>query len=436
MKWISTTLLLTLLSLVSFGQDTLSLSKSQISEKLLNKNLQLKINEQELKSAKADFDQSNAVFMPNISVSHTAITTTNPLMAFGSKLNQEILTASDFNPALLNNPNRTTDFATKLEVQQPLINVDGWYGRQAAKAKMQAYQLQNDRSKEYLQLEANKAFMQLQLAYKAVEVLQKANETAKASLKLMSDYYQQGLIQKSDLLAVDLRVNEVKNQLQYAKSNVQNASDDLALLLGEKLNQQVYKPTEALDTAIVTLSVSAEPVLSSRKDLQAMKLSVLAYQKMYQSAKFNFLPRINAFGAYELHDRQLFGTQANGYLLGVQLSWNIFDGYKTIAKSQKAKADYQKINDQQQQYLENSELEFRKTNRQLQDAANKVELANLSKEQAFEAYRIRSNRFKQGLEKPTDLLQSETQFYQKELEQLQAVFEYNFTKEYLQFLTK
>lgn len=436
MKWISTTLLLTLLSLVSFGQDTLSLSKSQISEKLLNNNLQLKINEQDLKSAKADYDQSNAVFMPNISVSHTAITTTNPLMAFGSKLNQEILTAADFNPALLNNPNRTSDFATKFEVQQPLINVDGWYGRQAAKAKMQAYQMQNDRSKEYLQLEADKAFMQLQLAYKAVEVLKKANETAKASLKLMSDYYRQGLIQKSDLLAVELRVNEVKNQLQYAKSNVQNASDYLALLLGEKLNQQVYKPAEALDTAIVTLSVNAEPVLSNRKDLQAMKLSVLAYQKMYQSAKFNFLPRINAFGAYELHDRQLFGTKANGYLLGVQLSWNIFDGYKTIAKSQKAKADYQKMNDQQQQYLENSQLEYRKTNRQLQDAANKVELANLSKEQAFEAYRIRSNRFKQGLEKATDLLQSETQFYQKELEQLQAVFEYNFTKEYLQFLTK
>jgi hypothetical protein len=33
-------------------------------------------------------------------------------------------------------------------------------------------------------------------------------------------------------------------------------------------------------------------------------------------------------------------------------------------------------------------------------------------------------------------LQSETQMIQKELEQLQAVFEYNFTKQYLQFLTK
>ncbi|MHB1179795.1 MAG: hypothetical protein ACYCZO_15875, partial [Daejeonella sp.] len=36
----------------------------------------------------------------------------------------------------------------------------------------------------------------------------------------------------------------------------------------------------------------------------------------------------------------------------------------------------------------------------------------------------------------SDLLTSETQMFQKELEYLQAVFEYNFTQQYLQFLTK
>ncbi len=56
-------------------------------------------------------------------------------------------------------------------------------------------------------------------------------------------------------------------------------------------------------------------------------------------------------------------------------------------------------------------------------------------EQSQEAFRIRQNRFTQGLEKTTDLLMAETQMAQKELEYLQAVFEYNFTKQYLQFLT-
>ena len=77
-----------------------------------------------------------------------------------------------------------------------------------------------------------------------------------------------------------------------------------------------------------------------------------------------------------------------------------------------------------------------KTNRQLKDSENKVGLAQLALQQSEEAYRIRNNRFQQGLEKTSDLLQAATQMSQKELELLQAVFEYNITKEYLQFLTK
>ncbi|HRA71798.1 MAG TPA: TolC family protein, partial [Flavobacterium sp.] len=149
------------ISALGFGQDTLTISKKDIVQKANDKNLQLQIANQAFKSAQADYRQSNALFLPSITASHTAISTTNPLMAFGSKLNQEVLTASDFNPGLLNDPAATQNYATKIEVLQPLINVDGLYGRQAAKSKMEAFQLQTERTGEYLALEVNKSFMQL-----------------------------------------------------------------------------------------------------------------------------------------------------------------------------------------------------------------------------------------------------------------------------------
>ena len=46
---------------------------------------------------------------------------------------------------------------------------------------MDAYALQTERTKEYLELEVNKAFMELQLGYKAVKVLEKANKTGDAN---------------------------------------------------------------------------------------------------------------------------------------------------------------------------------------------------------------------------------------------------------------
>jgi outer membrane protein TolC len=437
MKKINLLLLLGIISIsaLGFSQDTLTISRKDIWQKASDNNLQVKIANQEFKSAQADYRQSNSLFLPSISASHTAISTTNPLMAFGSKLNQEILTASDFNPALLNNPDVTQNYATKIEVLQPLINVDGIYGRQAAKSKMEAFQLRTERSTEYLELEVNKSFMQLQLSYKAVRVLEKASATADANLKLIDNYFTQGILQKTDLLSVQVRVNEIKNQLQYAKSNVQNASDYLAFLMNEDNTNKVYKPLEELENSIAVVNINTT-LSNNRKDIQAMDKSSEAYAKMLQSSKMNFLPRLNAFGSYELYDDTLFGTSAQGYLVGAQLSWTVFDGYKSIGKMEKARADFQKSEVENQQYKAQSQLELNKTNRQLKDAENKVNLSRLALEQSQESYRIRSNRFTQGLEKTTDLLQAETQMFQKELEFLQAVFEYNFTQQYLQFLTK
>ncbi|MFN4027472.1 MAG: TolC family protein [Flavobacterium sp.] len=423
------------LTAYGFSQDTLTISKSDLRQKLADKNLQLQIARKNYESAKADYLQSNALFLPNISLSYTGMATTNPLMAFGSKLNQEILTQSDFNPALLNDPKTTQNFATKIEIQQPLFNMDGIFGRQAAKAKMEAFQLQTQRTEEYLALEVSKAYMQLQLAYKALNVLEKAESTAKANLKLVENYFKQGLLQKTDVLNVQVRVNDITNQRQYAKSNVQNASDYLAFLINEDGQGKTFKPSEALDNTI-KVEVADWQFSDNRKDLQAMQKSSEAYKKILTMSKMGFLPRLNAFGSYELYDSQFLGTAAKGYLVGAQLSWHVFDGYKSIGKYDKAKADFQKASLEKEQYKKQSQLEFNKTNRQLKDAENKVSLSQLAFEQAQEAYRIRQNRFAQGLEKTTDLLVSETQMIQKELEHLQAVFEYQFTQEYLQFLSR
>lgn len=418
-----------------FSQDTLQISKSDLATKLSEQNLQLKISKQNVESARSDYRQSNALFLPNISASHTAISTNNPLMAFGSKLNQEILTQADFNPALLNDPSQVQNYATRIEVLQPILNADGLFERKAAKSKMEAFQLQTERTKEYLELEVNKAFMQLQLAYKAVEVLEKANATAQANLNLVNNYFKQGMLQKTDVLDVQVRVNEITNQLSYAKSNVRNASDYLAFLLNEDTKGSIYKPVENLENEINPTLENAQ-LSTSRKDFLAMEKSTEAYKNMMKSGKMSFLPRLNAFGTYELYDTEIFQFGANGYTVGAQLSWNLFDGYKSIGKFEKSKVEFQKAETEAEQYKKQSQLELNKTNRQLADAQNKVTLSKLAFEQTQESFRIRQNRFAQGLEKTSDLLMTETQTAQKELEFLQAVFEYNFTKMYLEFLTK
>jgi outer membrane protein TolC len=299
---------------------------------------------------------------------------------------------------------------------------------------MEATALQTERTKDHLELEVAQAYMRLQLAYKGVAVLEQALEAAEANEVLAQNSFKQGYLQKSDVLAVSVRVNEVKNQLQTGHSQVENASNYLSFLMNDKLDV-IYEPTDSL-TVGITNNKGAIQISESRSDIKAMSLVANTYETMYKADKMTFLPRLNAFGSYELYDDQIFQGNANGYIIGAQLSWDILQGTRRFAKTQKSRSEFEQSKLEYQQYVSQSQLELNKAKRLLQDAQNKLELTSLALDQSKESLRIRKNRFEEGLEKTTDLLLADTQYAQKQLEYYQTIYEYNYALAYVQFLTK
>ncbi len=429
-----TTQILALLSIfILNAQKDVMITKGEVINRVMEYNATLKISEKNIMAAEGDFRQTNAVLLPNISLSHTGIATNNPLMAFGVKLNQQIVTQADFNPDRLNNPSQIEDYATRFEIQQPLLNFDGFYQRKAAKAKLTASEYQSGRTQDYLMLEVEKAYMQLQLAYKTVEVLEKTKVAAMENKRLADNSFKQGYLQRSDVLAVEVRVTEIDNQLQYAKSNIQNASNYLSVMMNDS-TYQIMVPADSLK--VFANQFSLENVSENRKDILAMESAKEAYYQTYRSDKMSFLPKLNAFGTYELHDEQVFRGSASGYLFGAELRWDVLNGTKRFGKAHKSKAEFEKAKLELEQYKSESQLELNKARRMLQDTKNNLELTTLALNQSEEALRIRSNRFAQGLEKTTDLLLAETQYAQKQLEYYFTIFQHNSAVAYMEFLTK
>lgn len=416
-----------------FAQDHIKISLQDVLMRVQESNASIKVSEQEARIAKYDYRFSNSIFLPQISVSHTGMATTNPLMAFGSKLNQEILTQADFNPTLLNDPDQIENYATKVSVEQPLINLDGFYQRKAAKTTMEAKELQAMRTRDYLDFEAQKAYGQLQLAHRAVAVLQKAYDAANANLNMAQNSYDQGLLQKADLLEVKVRVTEVSDQLKTAKSNVKNASDYLAFLMNEQ-GDVVYEPSEELVPE--NLGETLESSLENRADVKAMDLVSEAYKANMRADNMTFLPRLNAFASYEMYDDQIFQADAKGYIIGASLSWDVFKGSQRFAKAGKSKTSYEKAKQEYEQYVAKSTMELQRTKRMVEDAKSRLETSKLAMEQSEESLRIRTNRFKEGLEKTTDLLGAEATYAEKQLAYYQTIFEYNQAQSLLTFLTK
>jgi outer membrane protein TolC len=266
-------------------------------------------------------------------------------------------------------------------------------------------------------------------------VINEAVKMAESSVKMVQDYYDQGMIQKPDLLQAKLRHQQLITEQSAANNRLQDASQQLAHLVNDSIGNSVYLPTEQLKASIEAIDLQNK-MPENRGDISAMYKAAEAYEKMAKANQMSFIPRLNAFGRYQMYDDEILQADADGYLVGVQLSWSLFKGYQNAALAQKSKIEFQKAQTEAQEYESQSKLEINKVGRQLILAKQKVSQQELAVEQATEAYKIRKDRFAEGLEKTTDLLMAENQLLQEELGLLKAVFEFEITQEYLSFLSK
>ena len=413
-----------------YAQEQKLLGLKDAIEAALQNNKSIQIAKMDESIASSKYKQTEAIYLPQIGVSYSALSTNNPLNAFGFKLQQKSISAADFNPDLLNHPVGTPDFTTKLEIQQPLINIDLWFQKKAAAKQTEIYQFQTQRTKEYISLEVEKAFLQLGFSYQMVKVLEDALQTTKAIEKFTNDHYQQGLIQKSDLLNTQVRVRSVETNLQKAKSNISNASDYLSLLMGTSTG------------SLYTIQADQESDLSipgkidgNRADFKAMQTAIETADLAMEASRKSYLPKLNAFGSYQLNDSRMLGFGANAYLAGIQLSWDIFKGNRTKNSISTQILERNKMTEQLVQQKDQSQLELDKANRDLSDAKSEILQQQMAVEQSSEALRILQNRYQQGLVNTTDVLMAATQLSQQKLALTQAEFAFKMTNAYRKFLT-
>lgn len=419
-----------LILLISFGLSFQGMSQGRrlsLEEALAlaaSNNLTVKSAEAGKLAARGSYRMTNSLFLPGVSVNYTGVSTNDPLAVFGYKLKQERVSQPDFDPAILNHPDAYENFTARLEVQQPLLNLDGIYARKAAKNQYEAMEFQAKYTGQSIRYEVKKAYYQLELAAMSVNVLEQSVKAAEEAMKLTRQNELQGLAKKADVLEASVRLEERQDQLRQTVNQHEAANEYLAQLLGLDLSTRI----EASDTLIQELPqqqlTGSTAEIGSRSDLQAWQKQIEAGQNMLQSEKMKFVPRINAFGSYEWNDNQIAGSPVNNYMVGASLRWDLFNGYKNRGSVQQAGAKLDQARLQYQNYLSQSQIQLNNAKRRAALSYRQVRSKELARDQAMESLRIRTNRFSEGLEKTADLLMSEALASQKKLEYIESVYHY------------
>lgn len=431
MKKYWTTYLFVFMAFTTLAQQPLDLEDAILEMK--NNNTRLRVQEREIELSEAEKRATLSGFLPSVSVGYTGFRTDDPLNVFGFKLQQKSVSQEDFNPMLLNNPKAFSNYNTKFSVQQPLLNFDVFAARQAVSKKIKAMEHQKDFAESMLTVEIKKAYANLQFLYEAEIAVQKGMSAYEEVLRNTENMKEQGYAKTSDVLMVQVGLNEVKNREIDIRNNIENLSDFLSWLMGKPLGT-IYKPTETLSQN--PLIRNTETFSENRPDILAMKEGIEAQNKMAAMNRNALFPRVNAFGEFNYNDKEIFDFENKSYLVGLALSWDIFDGNTSLNKMKQAKINAQKSEEEMVLYIEEETLKLRQAKRDLALQADKISLAETAKNQAEESFRILKNRYNQGLEKTSDLLISQATDLEKQVNYLEAIKDYNMKQIEIEFLTQ
>ncbi len=414
--------------------DTVGRGLASLIEQALRENRQIRLQAFDQSLAAQDVEKSKAVYLPEVRASVTGTATNLPLNVFGTRLNQGAVAQEDFAPSALNDPDGIGNLQTRLELQQPLLNFDGFAAHRAAEAKAQAAGLQVVRAREQVEYELTQTYLQLQVAYASKEVLEQALSTAQANLKLVEDNYNVGYAQRVDVLSMKSRVAQVREQLLETALRIQNASDQIYFLMGQAVGPVLF-PTDTLELQEWE-EENANAPFKGRSDLQALQKGIEARNYQKKAAQRASLPRLNAFATYEFNNNLAFDESANGYLVGLSASWDIFKSGKLGAERNKAQLELEKAQLQYAQAVDQSELRLERARRSYRLAEQQLQLSEQRIQQAEENLRVKTNRFQEGLEKTTDLRNAEVDLANRQLDRLRAIYRYNQAITTIRFLRK
>jgi outer membrane protein len=136
------------------------------------------------------------------------------------------------------------------------------------------------------------------------------------------------------------------------------------------------------------IDFSTSAIISNRSDLDSLFVQSRCNEQKAHNELDEIHSAINAFGSFEYNDTKAFGTNADNWMIGLNLQWIVFNGFQNIASIQKSKAELNHAKLNLAKAKSKSKNEIDAAIRDLKTAKKKLHLAETSVDQSEESLRI------------------------------------------------
>ena len=269
---------------------------------------------------------------------------------------------------------------------------------------------------------------QIGVAEENVGLLEEQLQTAR-------NRFEAGAVSNFDVLRAEVELANSKPALIRARNNLRNSIDQLRYSLGfdsrdpaELSRVPSFTGDLSVEPMTVDLAAAIDQARANRPELMRLGTLAEARDAGVQIAKSNLRPTVSLTGGYEIQKSGLsnsFGHSLDGWTVGIQSSWAVFDGKSTRGRITQALSQKEQAELALGEATLAVEVEVRRTVSALSEATELVDAAKQVVVQAEEALRLANARYGAGTATQLELLSAQVALTQARNNQLEASYSYN-----------
>ncbi len=386
-----------------------------------------------VEQSRAGQDLATSQFMPRLGLSTGVVRTDSPGSYFATKLNQQRVSAADFNPTVINNPGYINNYQTRLEVNMPIYRGGAlWAGKKQSDHHAGSAVLNHSYMQQQIIFQTIHAYAQTRQTQVAIHAMEAAVNAAEKRHKDTQALHDRGVLIDSDVM--DAQVHLLRSQLKrkQAKHAYARATEQLQRVMGlESDSSLAIEGDPHLVVTQSSLDEALQQALTMRPDLKAMQEAYQASQAGVDLSRAAFLPRVDLVAGQEWNASTPALKNRNS-MIGATISMNLFSGGSDKAELRVSHAKQLGLELQISDHKQQIHNEVAHAWRMLDESRSRDASEAEALKQSEESLRIKSLRFAQGLAKTSDLLDAQLQVDTTRLSSIQARYDVTIAQAALQ----
>lgn len=354
--------------------------------------------------------------------------TNNPALAFSYIVAQRRFNANmaDFNNQI-NNPGWVSNFRPELIGTINLYRGgQDNYLQQAAELGVKASELEHAALRNRLASAVTSAYYAVLSAPKQVEVAQRSVNTVEKEMELTQVRVEEGVALRGDVLSLEVRSKAAREAELQARNNINLSQSALKTLIGESKTElptlrETELPIPVLKDNLLSMFDQA---FSQRPEMQAAEHQVQIRQNELDAAKGAHLPRVNAYAAYGSNSQTPNpSAYKDNASIGINAELDLFAGGAINARISGAERRVVEAEAVQEKTKLEIENEVRQAYSTLEQALERVKVAEAGAQSAEEALRLVNEQYHGGTATVSRYLEAETDRASANLRSIVARFE-------------